>query len=357
MKTLQIALAVLVAGATQLYAQQDVKIVSKYDFLPGEKIVFFDDFSAEAVGDFPAAWNTSGSGEIVTMEKYPGRWFQMTKGGFYIPEARENFSENYTLEFDFVPLATTSSEFMFSTEFLFISGTLDNPNENGAVPGKAGTKLSLNYDEVSWTNYSEKDGGYKDQGSSVFQFRIGEKYHVAFWIQKQRLRMYANESKVLDLPRGLITGYTYNIFRIQTSDEVTPAVANFRIAAGLPDMRNKLLTEGKLITYGIQFDVNSDKIKPESYATLKEIAQVMKDNPTLKVKITGFTDSDGEDASNLDLSKRRAFSVKAELSKQFGVEDTRMETDGKGEGQPLAPNDNAVNKAKNRRVEFVRINS
>jgi len=167
--------------------------------------------------------------------------------------------------------------------------------------------------------------------------------------------MYADENKVLDLPRGLIADYIYNIFRIETTDEATPLLSNFRIATGLPDMRNKLLTEGKLISYGIQFDVNSDKIKPESFATLKEIAQVLTDNPALKIKIVGHTDSDGDDAANLDLSRRRAASVKTALNQSFSVDNSRMETDGKGKTQPIAPNDNAVNKAKNRRVEFLKL--
>ena len=71
-----------------------------------------------------------------------------------------------------------------------------------------------------------------------------------------------------------------------------------------------MLTEGKLITYGIYFDVNKDVVKPESYGTLKDIAQVLTDNPDVKVKIVGHTDSDGSDEANLDLSKRRAASVK-----------------------------------------------
>jgi outer membrane protein OmpA-like peptidoglycan-associated protein len=109
------------------------------------------------------------------------------------------------------------------------------------------------------------------------------------------------------------------------------------------------------VSYGIQFDVNSDKIKLESYATIKEIAQVLKDNPTVKIKIIGHTDSDGDDNSNLDLSKRRAISVKTELTKSFSIDSSRMETDGKGESQPVSTNDTGLNKAKNRRVEFVKL--
>jgi outer membrane protein OmpA-like peptidoglycan-associated protein len=115
------------------------------------------------------------------------------------------------------------------------------------------------------------------------------------------------------------------------------------------------MTTGKFVTYGITFDVNSDKIKPESYGTLKDIANVLKENAAVKVKIIGHTDADGDAAKNIDLSKRRALSVKNELSKNFGIDASRMETDGKGKTEPIAPNDTPANKAQNRRVEFVKL--
>ncbi len=135
----------------------------------------------------------------------------------------------------------------------------------------------------------------------------------------------------------------------------SPMVSNFRVAIGQPDMRSKLITEGKLVSYGIYFDVNKDVVKPESYGTLKGIADVLKDNPTVRVKIVGHTDADGADKSNLDLSKRRGESVKNELVKTFGIDASRLEFDGMGETQPIAPNDTSVNKALNRRVEFVKL--
>jgi uncharacterized protein (TIGR02145 family) len=134
-----------------------------------------------------------------------------------------------------------------------------------------------------------------------------------------------------------------------------PLISNFRIAAGLPDLRNRLLNDGKIITYGIQFDVNSDKLKPESYSTLKVIADILKEDPSMKLNVVGHTDSDGDDASNLDLSKRRGASVKNELVNNFGVDASKLETDGKGESEPVADNNSTINKAKNRRVEFINL--
>jgi uncharacterized protein (TIGR02145 family) len=192
-------------------------------------------------------------------------------------------------------------------------------------------------------------------GDVVFTFKSNERYHIAIWVQKQRVRLYANENKVLDVPRAIPAGSKTNIFRLESDQIPIPLIGNFRIAAGLPDMRTRLLKDGKIISYGIQFDVNSDKLKPESYSTLKMIADILKEDPSLKLLIVGHTDSDGDDASNLNLSKRRGASVKNELLSTFGVDAGRLETDGKGESEPIAENNSSVNKAKNRRVEFINI--
>ena len=74
-----------------------------------------------------------------------------------------------------------------------------------------------------------------------------------------------------------------------------------------------------------------------------------------KVRIVGHTDADGNDANNLDLSKRRAASVKQSLAKECGIDETRIQTDGRGEGEPIDKNDNAAGKANNRRVEFIKL--
>lgn len=106
---------------------------------------------------------------------------------------------------------------------------------------------------------------------------------------------------------------------------------------------------------GILFDVNSEKIKPESFGTLKEIAAVLKENSSVRVTIIGHTDADGDAKKNLDLSKRRAASVKNSLAKDFGIDAGRMQTGGKGASVPASPNTTAEGKANNRRVEFIKL--
>lgn len=144
--------------------------------------------------------------------------------------------------------------------------------------------------------------------------------HVAVTRQGARVRVYLNQEKLWDVPRALLPAAKYNaiLFFIPNVDAGSEYfVSNVRLAVGAPDTRNKLLTQGKWVTNGILFDVNSDRIRGESYGTLKEIAGVLTENADLKVQIVGHTDSDGETAANLDLSRRRAASVKTALTTEF----------------------------------------
>jgi len=126
---------------------------------------------------------------------------------------------------------------------------------------------------------------------------------------------------------------------------------------GVRIMTSKLLTEGKHISYGINFDSGKDIVKPASYGAAKVIADILKENPNMRVRIIGHTDTDGNAANNLDLSKRRANAVKNYLVNEFKIDASRFETDGKGQTEPLASNNTEEGKAKNRRVEFLRINN
>jgi len=131
-------------------------------------------------------------------------------------------------------------------------------------------------------------------------------------------------------------------------------LGNIRLAVGAADTRNKLITEGKFVTRGILFDVNSDRIKPESSGALKDIANVLKENAGVKVKIVGHTDSDGDDKSNLTLSEKRAAAVKNHLVKEYGIDEAGLTTEGKGESQLSDKNPTPEGKANNRRVEFIK---
>jgi len=332
---------------------------SKYDFIPGEKVIFYDDFSQDAVGDFPALWNTNGSAEVVTTNLFPGKWMRFVMNQCVWTDELLKLPENYTIEYDVIPQGGLEGEGMSGWHMKLMQAKNAKAWDGGTQPGNGGFEFRIEYfgrpsyhtwlygQECSVSNLS----GYVE--GEQYKQKINKLYHIAIWVQKTRIRVYQDQNKIIDLPRAFPAGCVKpDRIRFEYGAAM---ISNIRIAVGAPDMRNKLITEGKLVTYGIYFDVNKDVVKPESYGTLKEIATVLQENPDVKVKIVGHTDSDGADASNLDLSKRRGASVKNELVKNFGIEASRLESDGMGESQPVAPNDTPANKALNRRVELIKL--
>ncbi|MGN6249587.1 MAG: OmpA family protein [Ginsengibacter sp.] len=338
--------------------QAGLEMYSKYDFVPGEKVIFFDDFTQDNVGDFPAAWNTNGSGELVTTNLYSGKWLKFVSRNAIWSDQLLNLPDNYTIEFDIIPIKGTEGG-MAGYGFRLIQSINAKAFDAGSVPGKAGLYFGCEY--FGRPFYRTYINGQEGEGLGLsgtneeknYYVKENQLYHIAVWIQKSRVRVYQNEVKLFDLPKAFPVS-SVKMDRIRFEDGAA-MVSNIRIAVGAPDMRNKLLTEGKIVSYGIYFDVNKDAVKPESYGSLKEIAAILTENPSVRIRIVGHTDSDGDDDANLDLSKRRSVSVKNELVNAFKIDASRIETDGKGETQPVATNDSPSNKALNRRVEFIKL--
>jgi len=128
-----------------------------------------------------------------------------------------------------------------------------------------------------------------------------------------------------------------------------------RVAESGKDAWSELVKTGKFSTTGIYFESGSVKVKPESHAVIKEIADALNENPTMKIEIIGHTDDTGTATANQTLSEQRAAAVKAYLHQTFGIDDLRLSTSGKGQSQPVADNSTTEGKAQNRRVEFVKI--
>ncbi|HEX2866502.1 MAG TPA: OmpA family protein [Ignavibacteriales bacterium] len=354
-------------------SELSLRSYSKYDFVPGEKVLFFEDFSQDNVGDFPARWNTNGTGEVVTINKYPGKWLKAKNGSLYVPDFPKPFPENYTIELDMVYDVPGNTDYLGNINFCIISSGGEKEYLQHAYEYSGSGKTSGNLDFViygegdsrfdlkNYTDWGEPAGVQSSLEDNITSGKAGKIVRLSISVQKERYRVWIDNKKLYDLPK-FITPAPYDIFKIglwyfddEKPDAYQVLFSNVRFAVGAPDMRNKLLTEGKLVTRGITFDSGSDKIKPESYGTLKEIAGVLKENSDLRVKIIGHTDSDGGDQQNLELSKKRSSAVKNALTAEFGIDASRMETDGKGESEPVSENTTPSGKANNRRVEFIKL--
>lgn len=332
------------------------KAYSKYDFVSGEKVLYYDDFERVEAGDFPADFNTDASGEVMTVDGKPGKWLSLTKNGSFLPESIGVLPENFTLEMNVGILGDPSNNmiglgFNFNTEkdnllkYRFISGAFVMLHPGGgtasmSVSQASGDDMTNEFQMPQWT---------VDVEASRFA-------RVSMWRQKGRLLVYVNENKLMDIPRFFNEAKPYQLsFFRDFFNECNLLISDLKFAVGAPDTRNKLITEGKFSTTGILFDFQKANVKPESFGVIKEIATALKENPAVKVIIIGHTSNDGDANANLALSKQRSAAVKQVLISEFGIEAARLETDGKGGADPADKGTTAAAKANNRRVEFIKL--
>ncbi|RYG42485.1 MAG: OmpA family protein, partial [Chitinophagaceae bacterium] len=315
----------------------------------------------------PTRWNTNATAEVVTLNNKEGKWLKISKEGAFHPEFITDLPNNFTLEFDLavnpewrgthfaVNLAKLDKPEDFSNYYHYVSWRGNHAVHVQLKPGQrertsANSKLMAGKNGNHTVN-NDVDFKVWDNASKNFA-------HIAIWRQDQRLRMYVNGEKIWDIPRAFEAGAKYNAVTFGMQGSYGPEdymlLGNLRLAVGAADTRNKLITEGRFVTRGILFDVNSDKIKPESSGALRDIANVIRENGGIKVKIVGHTDADGEEKANLILSEKRAASVKAYLVKEYSIDSATLTTEGKGESQLADKSSTPEGKANNRRVEFIR---
>jgi OmpA-OmpF porin, OOP family len=344
---------------------------SKYDFVPGEKIIYTEDFSQDAIGELPLNWNTNGKAEVVTLNSVAGKWLRLYQNALYLTANKDSFTKNFTMEFDMVlqmkPNGWLYPEFIFG----FLSTEAEPTNDNvflkdfekyAAVQanlhlGEGGNTRTLVESSFDGKDYFRSE----NQNLAALEKFYGKVAHVALQVQEKRLRIWFNGEKKFDIPMAVPVGHPYNqlFFKLSSSnykDEMLSFyISNVKVATGKPDTRHKLIEEGKFSTTGILFDNASAVIKNESAGVLKEIGTTLTENTSVKVKIIGHTSSDGDDAANMELSKQRAAAIKEYLIKEFSIDAARIETEGKGETKPVGDNKTKEGRAQNRRVEFVKL--
>ncbi len=336
----------------------DLEIYSKFDFVPGDKQLFFDDFSQDFIGDFPSKWNTNGTGEVVRLNNIDGNWFEMKAGYniYYIPLTERELPEEYTIEFDL--LTSGMDRKTSSTSVLRI--LLDD--NDGFRPGANTAQASIpfcQYAAIDINIQNKKDNKreiYSNVGADLRKVVLNQP-HISIAVNKQRYRLWVNERKYIDIPRFLaenkIKYLKFSLNQLK-DDKERVFIRNLKIAEGGVDLRRKLMAEGKISTNGILFDSGSATIQPQSLGIVRQISQVLMQDESINLMIVGHTDSDGNDDANLQLSKARAEAVKNALINIYNISGDRLQTDGKGESEPVGDNGTTEGKSQNRRVEFIK---
>ena len=327
-----------------LRAQDNAMAVyNNYDFVPGDKIIFEDNFTIDPDGEFPAHWELN-RGQAVK-NKYGGRDVMMLYDGnpLVTPRMKNKpyLGDAFTIEYDFYAYHDISAK---SKAQNITCGFMD---ENwGVVVRQDGYTESLNLGG----NYPEKIT------PEAFENKW---HHVAIAYKDGQYKVYLDQYRTLVNPSVNFTKYrkpgivTFKCVA-QAQNKNFGIYTNVRIASGGGmNMIGKKFTDSKIITHGINFDYNKATLKPESMGTLNMIKKVMDENPDVKFEVGGHTDGDGDGAYNMTLSQQRSEAVRAKLV-SMGIDPSRLTSKGFGKTKPIADNSTDEGKANNRRVEFVK---
>ncbi|MEZ5359492.1 MAG: CsgG/HfaB family protein [Candidatus Zixiibacteriota bacterium] len=320
-------------------AAEDMALYTKYDFVPGDKVIFYDDLKDEEESEFPYRWNLDhGVFEIARLGK--DFWILCTDAGSIRPKLPDApLPEQYTVELEF---------YIGDPEGSMSYHRIHWVDANGKNIGNFGT-----VNKSTWL-----DIGNKQLASKSLDKRPAKGVHTLRIMATSRsVKCFFDEERVANVPK--VENFHPVGFRVNldpTSNKGNPClIRNFRFAEGGKSMREQLDATGKVVTHGILFDVDSYTIKGESFKTLRDISRLLEDDPELRLSIEGHTDSDGDDAHNMELSKMRAKSVCDYLIQTYSINAGRLEAKGWGESKPIDTNGSAEGKANNRRVELVKL--
>lgn len=312
---------------------------ANYDFVPGDRVMFFEDFEGDRVGRFPQRLEFLG-GMMDVVEWEGRRLLQSTdNSSVFRIDLGETLPERFTIEFDaYVSRARTRNR---------IGVFMDDDVNPRRFQSHDYSHITLGRSSAGVDGPIESRRSRTDYHEELTPIRIAFDGSYA--------TMYINEERVANLPNAQFERNDYLVFVLGGRDEEPTYIGNIRIAAGGLELYDRLMADGRVSTQGIYFDTGSASIRPESTGTLTEIGWTLEQNPDLRLQIEGHTDSVGDAGANMQLSEQRAQAVRDYLVDSYGIDPDRLESVGRGEEDPVADNNTSEGRQANRRVELVRI--
>ena len=320
---------------------------AKSDFVAGDEIIFDDPMDNEQIGEFPSQWELiDGVAEVVSINGKKAMLISEwgTKVCPLMKEPLNYLGDVFTVEYDLMFPVKEGDYTWLLTKFMKADNKSEEDEmmyfERAAYDGR---------DDVHW--YWETSRG-DSNGEYDIALPANEWNHIAISFNKRAWKVYFNGIRVANVP-NVLAPPGWLLFQLTNGNGDT-YITNLRIAKGAVPLYDRMMSDGKFVTYGITFDVGKSTIKPESMGEINRIVQLMNENPDLKFSVEGHTDSTGNPASNQTLSEQRSQAIVDKLV-ELGIAKSRLTAVGKGQNSPIADNTTDEGRAKNRRVEFVKM--
>lgn len=332
------AMALVLAGvfAPRVLTAQDAPaepgtgVWRNYDFVRGDSIWIATDWSNERVGRFPSSQLVHVSGNMEIVEREGVKLLEAKSASVIQLALPADLPEQFTIEFN---LELGAGHFW--------TALFTKPHE-GSPTRAEGDYLYL---------YS-RPGIYrsgKEVSAAVDRSLVNKLQPVKLQVDGDYAILYVGATRVAMVPSASFQRSSTLEIRMNGQPNRESYLSDIVVAVGLDPLYNTLMSEGAVTSYGFLFDVDSDRLRPESTPKLEELRKMLVDHSDLKLVIEGHTDATGDDAHNQDLSQRRAAAVVAFLTAN-GVGADRVQAAGMGETVPVGDNATALGRQQNRRV-------
>jgi outer membrane protein OmpA-like peptidoglycan-associated protein len=353
---MQAVLGLSLCAASGALAQQQ-EPWANYDFIRGDRILFSDDFSQDRVGNFPRRLTlVRGNAEVIELAGQ--RFLRVTsEAAIFDVVLPERLPARFTIEFD-INLKETR---LVESTLHGVIGT-ETPEQIGVYANFGHESSEIPSSTIWWNAHGAGIAGGAGASAQKMGLRPGsddplldETAHVRVQADSAYLKMYVNENRVANIPNADFARANRLRFVIIASADEPSMVGNLVIAAGGQSLYDALLSNGRVATQGIYFDIGSDRLRMESSPTLREIGAMLAAHPELRLTIEGHTDNTGSPAANQALSERRAAALVRHLVETLHIDPARLVSRGLGDTRPVAPNTTGEGRQQNRRVELVRM--
>jgi OmpA-OmpF porin, OOP family len=322
---------------------------ANYDFIPGDRVLFAEDFTSDRVGNFPRRLQfLDGTMEIVEMGGT--RYLRATSDARFTIQLPESLPERFTIEFD--------AHLPHWWHQLFIA--VAEPDGGYGVVRPAYQQLNnyqFSFVQLSKQHQSGVAGGGGGEALTRYDPLHERIVPVRIMADGSYVKVFLDERRIANVPNANLgrSGRIGVFIHGEVREDRPVFIGNIRIAAGGPSLYDALNADGRVTTHGVLFDTGSDRIRPESTPTVKEIGEMLRRHADLRLRIEGHTDNTGDAAANQQLSERRAAAVRQVLVRDFGIDAARLEAVGKGQAEPADTNDTSEGRQNNRRVVLVRL--